>query len=89
MTLGDKMIVSVEDTGVGIPQNELKHIFEPFYRVDKSRSRSIGGSGVGLSIVENVIERHNGTVLVRSNEGAGTCFEVVLPVGFFKEKKDD
>lgn len=89
MTLGDKVIVSVEDTGVGIPQNELKHIFEPFYRVDKSRSRSIGGSGVGLSIVENVIERHNGTVLVRSNEGAGTCFEVVLPVGFFKEKKDD
>lgn len=88
MTLGDKVIVSVEDTGVGIPQSELKHIFEPFYRVDKSRSRRIGGSGVGLSIVENVIERHNGTVLVRSNEDAGTCFEVVLPTGCCKEEKD-
>lgn len=88
MTLGDKVIISVEDTGLGIPQNELKHIFEPFYRVDKSRSRSVGGSGVGLSIVENVIERHNGTVLVRSDEGVGTCFEMVLPTRCLKEKSD-
>jgi two-component system phosphate regulon sensor histidine kinase PhoR len=77
--LGDEVVLSVADTGVGIPTRELPRIFERFYRVDRARSRETGGTGLGLSIVKHVIENHGGTVSVTSELGRGTCFEVRLP----------
>lgn len=74
-----KVEVSIKDTGIGIPDHLKKHIFEPFYRVDKSRSRKMGGAGLGLSIVDSIIKKHNGTVMVSNNESSGTCFTVMLP----------
>ncbi len=76
----DNAILEVKDTGVGISQEALKHIFERFYRVDKARSRKSGGSGLGLSIVRNMVERNSGKISVSSQPGSGTCFQVVFPV---------
>jgi signal transduction histidine kinase len=76
---GTEVVLSVADTGVGIPTRELPRIFERFYRVDRARSRETGGTGLGLSIVKHVIENHGGTVNVTSELGRGTCFEVRLP----------
>ncbi|MGH0516668.1 sensor histidine kinase [Bacillus cereus] len=73
-----QVIVEIKDTGIGIPDEEKKNIFEPFYRVDKSRSREWGGSGLGLSIVQNIITKHNGNIVVTDNENGGTCFEITL-----------
>jgi two-component system phosphate regulon sensor histidine kinase PhoR len=75
----EEVVLSVADTGVGIPTRELPRIFERFYRVDRARSRETGGTGLGLSIVKHVIENHGGTVNVTSELGRGTCFEVRLP----------
>ena len=72
--------IQITDTGVGIPDDSLKHIFERFYRVDKARSRSTGGSGLGLSIVRNIIEKNNGTIKVTSQLGHGTQFILDFPV---------
>jgi two-component system phosphate regulon sensor histidine kinase PhoR len=74
-----EVVLSVADTGVGIPTRELPRIFERFYRVDRARSRETGGTGLGLSIVKHVIENHGGTVNVTSELGRGTRFEVRLP----------
>ena len=76
---GTEVVLSVADTGVGIPTRELPRIFERFYRVDRARSRETGGTGLGLSIVKHVIENHGGTVNVTSELGRGTRFEVRLP----------
>ena len=73
-------IICISDTGTGIPSESLGYIFERFYRVDKARSRSTGGSGLGLSIVRNIIERNGGTIRVDSEIGKGTSFEITLPV---------
>ncbi|MGI8282702.1 sensor histidine kinase [Bacillus mycoides] len=73
-----QVMVEIKDTGIGIPDEEKKNIFEPFYRVDKSRSREWGGSGLGLSIVQNIITKHNGNIVVTDNENGGTCFEITL-----------
>ncbi|MEX3743771.1 MULTISPECIES: sensor histidine kinase [Lysinibacillus] len=73
-----QVIVEIKDTGIGIPDEEKKNIFEPFYRVDKSRSREMGGSGLGLSIVQSIIHKHNGHILVTDHENGGTCFEITL-----------
>jgi signal transduction histidine kinase len=72
--------IEVEDTGIGIPNESLPFIFERFYRVDESRSRASGGSGLGLSIVKALAESHKGHVNVRSKPGAGSTFTVFLPV---------
>jgi len=69
-------ILKVKDTGAGIPDNEIKYIFEPFYRVDKSRNKSIAGYGLGLNIVKKIIEAHNGTIEVKSIKEKGTEFIV-------------
>ena len=69
----------VEDDGCGIPQKDLPHLFERFYRVDKGRSRESGGTGLGLSIVKHVVELHGGTIAVRSEIDKGTTFTFILP----------
>ena len=77
--IGDLVILTVEDTGVGIPEEDLPKIFDRFYRVDKARSRAAGGTGLGLSIVKDTARQHGGAVTVRRREGGGTCFEVAFP----------
>jgi signal transduction histidine kinase len=76
----DRLQVSVADTGIGIAPEDQPHIFERFYKADKSRRPSEGGSGLGLSIAKKVVELHRGTIAVRSQPGAGTTFTVELPV---------
>ncbi len=75
----DGVTVNILDTGIGIPRNELDSIFEPFYRVDDSRSRETGGSGLGLSIVKSIIEKHSGRIIVESEVSIFTKITVVLP----------
>lgn len=70
--------ILIKDTGIGIPNEMKKHIFEPFYRVDTSRSRAIGGAGLGLSIVDHIIKKHNGSIEVSDNPNGGTCFTIVI-----------
>lgn len=72
------ILVEVSDNGVGIEKHHLKHVFDRFYRVDKSRSRTAGGSGLGLSIVKHIIEAHNQTITVRSTAGEGSTFNFTL-----------
>ena len=74
--------VKVEDSGMGIPEDSLDHIFERFYRVDKSHSREIGGTGLGLAIARNAVIMHRGSVKVHSEEGVGTIFTVRLPLNY-------
>ncbi len=75
-----KVVLEVEDTGVGIPAEDLPRIFERFYRVDKARSRELGGTGLGLSIVRHLVQALDGEVKVRSSLGSGSVFTVVFPV---------
>ena len=74
--------VKVEDSGIGIPQDSLEHIYERFYRVDKSHSREIGGTGLGLAITRNAILMHRGAIKVFSTEGEGTIFTVRIPLNY-------
>ncbi|MBP3742867.1 MAG: hypothetical protein J6J00_07785 [Treponema sp.] len=76
----DKVILTVSDTGIGIPYSERERIFERFYRIDKSRSRALGGTGLGLSIVKHAAKYHNASVLVTSEEEKGSTFTVVFEV---------
>jgi len=77
---GPYCIFSIKDNGIGIPQKYQKRIFERFYRVEKNRSREMGGSGLGLSIVKHIIELHNSKITVQSKVGEGTEFKFNLPV---------
>jgi two-component system phosphate regulon sensor histidine kinase PhoR len=78
---GRQAVLTVRDTGVGIPSRDLERVFERFYRVDSARSRVTGGTGLGLSIVRHVAETHGGSVAVESELGAGSTFTLELPVG--------
>ena len=70
--------LSVKDTGTGIPEELKERVFEPFFRVDKSRSRELGGVGLGLALVREMVRVHDGSITVKSNPSGGTIFEVVL-----------
>jgi signal transduction histidine kinase len=77
---GDWVEISVSDTGEGIPAEDLPNIFERFYRVDRSRARATGGSGLGLTIAKRLVEAHGGTITVQSNLGKGSRFSFTLPI---------
>jgi signal transduction histidine kinase len=79
-TQGNWVEVSVSDTGEGIPAEDLPHIFERFYRVDKSRARATGGSGLGLTIAKRLVEAYGGTITVQSELGKGSRFSFTLPI---------
>ena len=74
--------VKVEDSGIGIPEESQEHIFERFYRVDKSHSREIGGTGLGLAITRSAVLMHHGAIKVYSREGEGTTFTVRIPLKY-------
>ena len=74
--------LSVEDTGSGIPEDLRERVFEPFFRVDKSRSRELGGVGLGLALVREIVRVHDGSITVRANPSGGTIFDVMFPQGY-------
>jgi signal transduction histidine kinase len=75
----DSVLISVEDTGVGIPDTEKDLVFQRFYRVDKARSRKAGGAGLGLSIVHDMVLRNDGSITVTDRDGGGSCFRLSFP----------
>ena len=75
----DNIQISIQDNGEGIPENQLEFIFEPFYRVDKSRTKDSGGFGLGLHLCKNIVEAHKGEISVLSKMGEGTTFKILLP----------
>jgi signal transduction histidine kinase len=80
VSMDGKAILEVADTGIGIPQEALPHVFERFYRVDGARSRQLGGTGLGLAIVKSICTAFGGTVSVQSVAESGTTFRVELPL---------
>ena len=72
----DKPMLSVNDTGIGIPKDQQERVFERFYRVDKSRSKSTGGTGLGLAIVKHIVAQHDAELVLESQEGVGTEIRV-------------
>lgn len=78
-TNGENTIIAISDTGIGIPMDQLDRIFDPFYCVDKSRSRQLGGSGIGLALVKAIIEKHGGKIHADSELGMHTTITVILP----------
>ena len=73
-----QVFLSVEDTGSGIPEELKERVFEPFFRVDKSRSRELGGVGLGLALVREIVRVHDGRIAIKSKPAGGTIFEVIL-----------
>ncbi|WP_156922815.1 sensor histidine kinase [Desulfitobacterium metallireducens] len=84
----DWLQVTVNDTGEGIPPEELDHVFDRFYRVDQSRDRETGGTGLGLAIAKEFVQAHGGDIEVTSELARGTCFSVFLPVDLQAERRD-
>jgi two-component system, OmpR family, sensor kinase len=80
-TQGKNGVITLFNTGSGIPTNEQERVFEQFYRVEKSRATSLGGSGLGLTIVRRIVELHGGTITLQSKPGEWTQFQVILPLG--------
>lgn len=76
----DKYLISIADKGMGIPKEDLEHIFDRFYTVDKAHSRKMGGAGLGLSLVKTIVDKHYGKIFVESELGQGTVFTIALPI---------
>jgi signal transduction histidine kinase len=85
---GDNIIISVKDTGCGMPEDKLHTIFERFAQVDKLTARANKGSGIGLSLVKSLVEMHNGTISVESKVGEGSEFLITLPVNVNPDETD-
>ena len=81
--------LTVEDTGIGIPEEDLPHIFSRFYRVDKARSSDVGGSGLGLAIVKGAVEQNGGTIAAQRRETVGTRFVVSFPAAGEEAEYDE
>ncbi|MGB7599719.1 MAG: ATP-binding protein [Candidatus Sulfotelmatobacter sp.] len=79
-TRNDKAVITVRDSGVGIAESEQSKIFERFYRVDRARSRELGGAGIGLAIAEWIVQQHRGSIGVQSCLGKGSSFSAVFPL---------
>ena len=78
----EDIIIKIADTGIGIPKEECERIFEPFYRVDQSRSRSVGGAGLGLALVKDIVEKHRGTSRCAAGRGRGVnSFYIYIQAG--------
>lgn len=88
----DKVILTVSDTGIGIPKEKQGRVFERFYRAEESRNQSTGGSGLGLAICKHIVQKHKGEMFITSEEGSGTTVTVILPrvadADVFKETED-
>ena len=87
-TEGDEVTISVTDSGDGIPEDDIEHIFDQFYRVDTSRARAIGGAGLGLTIVKRLVDAHRGQIKVTSKPGTGSTFTVILPASQTSDAHD-
>ena len=89
--LDDRVAVTVEDNGKGIPEKDVEHLFERFYRVDNSGSHDVGGTGIGLSIAKEIADMHEGAVSVNSRFGFGSTFAYTMPTAYslFKMTRDD
>jgi len=85
---GQYAVIKISDNGIGIAEENLSYIFERFYRADSARSRQTGGSGLGLSISQQIISLHQGRIEVESTVNEGTTFYVVLPVEYMLGEKD-
>ena len=79
--------LSVQDTGMGIAKEDIPRVFSRFWRSDASRERVAGGLGVGLALTKEIVDRHNGTITVDSEEGVGTTFTLKLPITHRKKQK--
>jgi signal transduction histidine kinase len=86
-TIDSKAVLEVKDNGIGIPPEALPRIFDRFYRVDKARSRDLGGAGLGLSIVKSICTAHHGRVEASSTPGQGSRFRVELPLATLPNDK--
>lgn len=89
MDKGDKVVLSVKDTGIGMEKKELKSIFKRYHQVDKSLSRNTEGSGIGLSLVKSIVELHGGKISVESTVSKGTIFNINLPVNIVENDDTD
>lgn len=80
MSINQEAILTVSDTGIGIPQEHINRVFERFYRVDKSHSKESGGTGLGLSIVKHAVAYHHGTIDIESKVDSGTTIKIKFPI---------
>lgn len=85
----DSIILSIKDTGIGIPKDKLKMIFERFMQVDSSLQRENEGSGIGLALVKSLVEKHSGQISVKSKEGLGTEFIIKFPINLLATEVED